>query len=251
MLNPYWKTVYDPKDMDLWKKVESTTPPFFDFSFEAINKLLDRYFRTNKGYRLGPTKNWYQRKEILTKTMKELEIAVAYDEEDQAKRWNENQEREESLDAKLEREKGMYESRISSREGSMQRISHRAVVGSDLLNNDPKFFDVNTAAQVASAIESGVKAPIVKAQVSTLGDKDNPSILIVVGLDSKEKWVNTIFENSRYARFHLYANGVLHSFVNTTGTKFRKVKVKSAGEVVARLNAFIEKTVAILNGESV
>jgi hypothetical protein len=231
MLNPYWKTVYDPKDVDLWKKVEATTPPFFDFSFEAINKLLDKYFRTNKGYRLGPTKNWYQRKEILAKTMKELDMAVAYDEEDQVKKWNENQERDESLDARLEREKGMYESRISSRVPEWLKVSQRDVL---------TIFDAATASKAAETIKTGVKAPIVNVHVSTLGGPDRPSILIAVGLDPKEKWANGIFENSQYIRFHLYANGVLESFVNTTTHKFRKTRVKSVEDVVAKINSFIQ-----------
>ena len=106
--------------------METTTPPFFEFSFAIINKLLSKYFRTKKGYELGPTSNWYQRKEIVGKTMLELEKAVIYDEAEHARRWWENQEAEESLDAKLEREKGMYESRNASKISfRMNKISKR------------------------------------------------------------------------------------------------------------------------------
>ena len=126
MLNPRWKVRYDPKDFKEWQKVEATTPPFFEFSFVVINNLLAKYFRTKKGYELGPTSNWYQRKEILARTMAELERAVIYDEAEHKRRWQENQEAEESLDAKLEREKGMYEARNSSRISSrMNKISKR------------------------------------------------------------------------------------------------------------------------------
>ena len=126
MLNPRWKDRYDPKDFKEWQKVEATTPPFFEFSFAIINKLLSKYFRTKKGYELGPTSNWYQRKEIVGKTMLELEKAVIYDEAEHARRWWENQEAEESLDAKLEREKGMYESRNASKISfRMNKISKR------------------------------------------------------------------------------------------------------------------------------
>lgn len=236
MLNPYWKRVYSLQDFKEWEKMEAHTPPFYDFSFEIINKLLAKYFRTKNGYELGPTKNWYQRKEILGRTMKELEFAIANDEEKQTKNWNKNQERDESLDAQLEREKGMYESKISKREAAMNRVSQR-----DMPIATP-IFDIASAPTAVEAIKSGIKAPVIGAQVSTLGGPERASIMIVVGLEPKESWVNGIFENSKYARFRLDRNGVMESFVNNTGTKFRKTRAKSIEDVIAKLNAFIAAT---------
>ena len=234
MLNPRWKDRYDPKDYGDWQRMEATTPPFFELSFSTINRLLDKYFRTNSGYELGPTKNWYQRKEILAKTMSELEKAVCHDQDECARLWHERQLAEESIDAKLEREKGMRESKISSREVIMNKISAR-----DTAPVAP-IFDSTTASEAVAAIKSGVKAPVVSIQASSLGGPENISIMIAIGLDPKESWANGIFENSRYIRLHLYKNGVLESFVNTTGAKFRKTRAKSVDDVVAKLNAYVD-----------
>jgi len=127
MLNPNWKTRYTPEDFSEWQKMNATTPPFFGHSFSIIEKLLGKYFRSKSGSTLSPEYNWYQKKEILDKTMKELEKAVCADSDECDKMWKERQEAEESLDSKLEREKGMYESKNSSTKSGMRRISTRDV----------------------------------------------------------------------------------------------------------------------------
>ena len=107
MLDPKWTKVYDPNDFDKWRRMEATTPPFLENSFNTINELLKKYFITKAGGDLGPEKSWYQRKAILAATMEELERAASGPEE---------RDPEEDLGAILEREKGEHEARISYRE---------------------------------------------------------------------------------------------------------------------------------------
>ena len=52
-------------------------------------------------------------------------------------------------------------------------------------------------------IKSRIKAPVVGSQVSTLGGVARSSIIIKISLDPKSKWYNGIYENSRYAMWHL------------------------------------------------
>lgn len=233
MLNSNWKSKYDSNDFGEWQRVEATTPPFFPSTEGIINRLLAKYFRSEKGRTLGPDKNIYQKKIILEETMKELEREVCMDSNECAKIWKERQEAEESLDTKLEREKGMYESKISSRENFITKVSQRDVAALTPI------FDVTTAPEAVAAIKSGVRAPVVSAQISTLGGPEHVTIMILVCLEPRESWVNGILENSRYARFSLEKNGTMEYFSGRTGVKFRKTRAKSIEDAVAKLNAFV------------
>jgi len=101
------------------------------------------------------------------------------------------------------------------------------------------FFDVNTADTWASEIKSGLQAPYVSIQKSTLGGEKNVSLLIRLSLDPSEEWVNKIFHNSRYANLQISRDGSMEMFSNGTGLKnMRKTKVKSAADVVKKINTW-------------
>lgn len=116
-------------------------------------------------------------------------------------------------------------------------------------------FDADSAVDALGKIKAGIKAPYVNGQASTLGGKDRPTILFVVSLDERETWANKIMENSRYFRMHLYPDGTLEQFAYglknykdasaPVPKKFRKAKVKSIEDAIAKVNAYIadvEKT---------
>ena len=73
-------------------------------------------------------------------------------------------------------------------------------------------FDKDSAKGLADAIDKGVAAPYAHSQVSTLGGPKNVAIMTNVSLDPKAEWGNGIYQNSRYAQFHLSNNGVLEMF---------------------------------------
>lgn len=101
-------------------------------------------------------------------------------------------------------------------------------------------FDIQTADEWITHIKSGVHAPLVNAQKSTLGGADRVSIMILVALDPKAEWQNGILENSRYMRLHLHNDGTLENFSGFRFSKpFRKTRVTSAQDVVNKLNQFI------------
>lgn len=122
ILNPSWKRYPYAEDLKIWDKLlkgfedlKYIPEDFFDIYKKEISHLYDRYVRTKSGGSVDPNRAIRQKFVILNKgTMDELQRAVIADEERNAKEWNENQLREESLDAKLEREKGEYEAKNAS-----------------------------------------------------------------------------------------------------------------------------------------
>lgn len=99
-------------------------------------------------------------------------------------------------------------------------------------------FDVHTAEQWITHIKSGVHAPVVRADKSTLGGADRVSIMMTISLDPKESWHNGILQNSRYMNMHLSNDGTLEQ-ISGSKLRFRKTRVTSSDDVVAKLNKFI------------
>lgn len=105
-------------------------------------------------------------------------------------------------------------------------------------------FDASTADEWVGKISEGLGkvAPFVNVSKSTLGGSENVSILFVVSVDDKKDWKNRILENSTYFRMHLDNDGSLWNFSGyTKPAKFRKTRVKSAEEVVAKVSKFVEE----------
>jgi hypothetical protein len=102
------------------------------------------------------------------------------------------------------------------------------------------------AEELATEIKEGIKAPHVSAQYSTLGNtssRDVTSILFNVVLDPKEEWANGIIDNARLLQFHWSHDGKLEEFRGSRrlGLTFRKTMAKTAAEVVAKVNAYLDK----------
>jgi len=122
MLNPYWERVYDPKDFEMWKRLEGTAPPvIYQFQKQILYGLLEKYYRTNKGNVLHPDNPKYPAAflEMLTRTMDELARAVAARDSKSEESWYEQRDKEEDLGAKLTREDDL------KRDASLRKISLR------------------------------------------------------------------------------------------------------------------------------
>lgn len=91
MLNPRWKSVYDKNDWNEWLKLDRTSPITSPSQHQALNRLLDKYFRTNAGGGLNPEepRSTGQRMSILRKTMEELDKAVMADQEQESHQYEE------------------------------------------------------------------------------------------------------------------------------------------------------------------
>ena len=95
----------------------------------------------------------------------------------------------------------------------------------------------------AAEVKQKINAPLVSAQISTLGGKERAAMLITVALDPKSEWKNGILENSRYIILDLSHTGSLSLVTQGYGVspKFRKVRVKDVGEAIKRINMWIAK----------
>lgn len=105
-------------------------------------------------------------------------------------------------------------------------------------------FDVDDVDAMCREIESGVKAILVKCEVSKLGLSagKKPSIFINLSLDDKSDWPNGIWHNSRYGSFVLHGDGnsIELSHKHFSLPKFRKSKYKTTKDIVAKINKWID-----------
>lgn len=107
-------------------------------------------------------------------------------------------------------------------------------------------FNAETAQSVVDRLKSEISAPFVNAYASSLGGAENISILLTIGFDPKETWINGIFENSRYNRFHIYNDGTVENFQGSMReSKFRKRNVKSVDELIQVLNSYASSVSAL------
>lgn len=118
------------------------------------------------------------------------------------------------------------------------RIADDIIMG----KSDEPIFDPDDENDIKRDIEKEIEAPFVTTQMSSLGGKENASIIITVSLDPEREWENGILENSRFLRFHLERNGELENFTVGMGIdKMRKKNVKSIDDAIDKINRHIDK----------
>ena len=88
-------------------------------------------------------------------------------------------------------------------------------------------------------VRQGIKAGYVNAYISTLGGRDNASIMIKISLDKPDTWTHGIFENSRTAYFSLDLCGTLENF-NGKIPHIRQKNVKTIMEAINYINEKIK-----------
>lgn len=114
------------------------------------------------------------------------------------------------------------------------------------------FSDKGSAEVLVDELPLQIKAPVVSAYISRLGGADRPSVMLFVGLDPRETWMNGIAENSRYFKMSIDSDGEMevHSDSGVKGRagmmehvallkRFRKTKAKSLPEVIKKINKYI------------
>lgn len=112
-------------------------------------------------------------------------------------------------------------------------------IAKDLAAGD--VFDINNAEEWVAKLKSGINAPYTNIYKSTLGGAKNVSILITVSVDEKKDWKNGILQNSTYFNMHLDNDGSLEVFSGYfKSSKFRKTRVKSVEEAIAKINKFVD-----------
>ena len=82
------------------------------------------------------------------------------------------------------------------------------------------------------------RSPYIKqvfANLYTLGGADRSSIGITIGFDDKSTWASGIFDNSAHRKFMLNTDGSLEELSGWKTKRFRKSKVKSVEDAIAKL----------------
>lgn len=85
-----------------------------------------------------------------------------------------------------------------------------------------------------------INAPFSAYSKSSLGGVVNTSFIYKGSLDPENKWINNIYQNSRFMIFTLNADGSLE-LINKHYKlpKFRKSKVKAIKDAQIKINAYI------------
>lgn len=98
----------------------------------------------------------------------------------------------------------------------------------------------------SQTVQTGIKAPFVRCQTSSLGGIARSAVLIAISLDPKETWQNGIFENSRSGRISISREGVVEHFSGQFSTggfsnryNFRKYRAKTLDAAITKINAFL------------
>jgi len=99
-------------------------------------------------------------------------------------------------------------------------------------------FDVNSAQNLVDLLRSKLNFPFISVSISTLGGKENVTIMLSVSKEAKEDWEYNIFENSNYRRFSIENDGTVENFVTSGLSKVRKFTAKSVEDLITRLNKY-------------
>ena len=91
------------------------------------------------------------------------------------------------------------------------------------------------AETVATALAEGF--PWLDVDRSTHGGEEGASLYVKVSMDPKDAWPYGIFHNSRWALFSVQG-GKMSLYAGGKVPKFRKVKVKGAADIAARILAW-------------
>ena len=113
------------------------------------------------------------------------------------------------------------------------------------LMTEASYFDVSDAEDWKKEIEKGIKAPVVNVEISTLGGDEEVSILVKFSVDKEASKGGTSWFNSRFANLSVERDGTLE--MSQASRKFetkklRKSKIKSAKDVVKKINDWISTT---------
>ena len=96
--------------------------------------------------------------------------------------------------------------------------------------------------QWTTEIYKGLKAGWGSVSKSTLGGDKNVAIMIKLTIEPEKDWPNKILQNARFAMIRIATDGTMEMFASHRNLKnMRKTKVKSAKDVVNKINTWIKK----------
>ena len=95
--------------------------------------------------------------------------------------------------------------------------------------------------QWTTEIYKGIKAGWKSVAKSTLGGDENVAIMIKLTLEPEKEWPNKILHNASYGMIRIATDGAMEMFASGLGKgkNMRKTRVKSAKDVVTKINKWI------------
>ena len=109
---------------------------------------------------------------------------------------------------------------------------------------DEGVFDPKDGEKWAKEIQKGIKAPVVDVKTSSLGGEESMSIMVKFSMEKEASKGGTAFFNSRYANVRVDIDGSMEMFQASHKfgiKKMRKAKIKSAKDVIKKINDWIVK----------
>ena len=109
-------------------------------------------------------------------------------------------------------------------------------------------FDPKDGEKWAKEIQKGINAPVVQVTTSSLGGVERMSIMVKFSMDKEAAKGGTAWHNSRHANLRVDIDGSMEMFMASHKfgiKKMRKAKIKSAKDVIKKINDWIKKVPAI------
>lgn len=105
-------------------------------------------------------------------------------------------------------------------------------------------YDPKDGEKWAKEIQKGINAPVVQATTSSLGGEERMSIMVKFSMDKEAAKGGTAWHNSRHANLRVDIDGSLEMYMASHKfgiKKMRKAKIKSAKDVIKKINDWIKK----------
>jgi Zn finger protein HypA/HybF involved in hydrogenase expression len=108
--------------------------------------------------------------------------------------------------------------------------------------NPDQVLDVKDVDKWVKEIKKGIKAGWVSVASSNLGGDENVAILIKLTLEKENDWPHKILHNASFGMIRIDVDGGMEMFASGHKVKnMRKTSVKSARDVVSKINTWIKK----------
>ena len=127
---------------------------------------------------------------------------------------------------------------IKHQKAALEAVNRKKAAGisnAEIKPTPATLFVYENVEDVKEQLREGLDFPYVAVKSSTLGGKENVTILITVSKDPKSEWPNAILQNSCYGQFHINQKGTVEQFSGWR-LKLRKSKVKSIEKAIEKIN---------------
>jgi hypothetical protein len=111
-----------------------------------------------------------------------------------------------------------------------------------MFNGEGTILQITDVDQWSTEIYKGIDAGWRSVSKSTLGGDKNVAIMIKLAIEPEKDWPNKILQNARFAMIRIATDGTMEMFASHRNLKnMRKTKIKSAKDVVNKINTWIKK----------